>query len=81
MKITIPNFLRWHPISSLLSASILVGTCILFYNYFTTDDRIPVSIVGVQHLGSNYLINRFFVDGYGGSNVGRGGGVADDYVA
>lgn len=74
MKITIPKFLRWHPIFSSLSASILFGTCIFFYNYFTTDDRIPVPIVGVHHLGSNYLINRFFVDGYGGSNVGRGGG-------
>ncbi len=34
----------------------------------------PVQIEGVQHLGPDYNISQFYIDGASGGNVGRGGG-------
>ena len=34
----------------------------------------PVGLTGVQHIGPNFNVSRFYVDGVYGSNVGRGGG-------
>ena len=34
----------------------------------------PVGLTGVQHLGSNFAIGEFYVNGYYGGNVGREGG-------
>jgi hypothetical protein len=74
MKFSTPNFIRWYPILSLVLACTVLGSCIVTYNYFKVDDRIPVSIIGVQHLGSDYLIDRFYINKSGGGNVGEGGG-------
>lgn len=39
------------------------------------EDRFQaVDITGIHHLGSAFNIDRFYVDGYDASNVGRGGG-------
>lgn len=35
---------------------------------------IPVDITGVQHMGANFNVPEFYVDGAWGSNVGREGG-------
>lgn len=37
-------------------------------------NHVPVSLVGVHHLGADRLINRFWVDKRIGDNVGEGGG-------
>lgn len=34
----------------------------------------PTGIVGVQHLGHEYSVSEFYVNKYGGTNVGRDGG-------
>ncbi|WP_211466672.1 DUF3304 domain-containing protein [Collimonas silvisoli] len=34
----------------------------------------PVGLTGVQHIGPNFNISDFYVDGGSGGNVGRGGG-------
>lgn len=38
------------------------------------DQFTAVGLTGVQHIGSDFNISDFYVDGYPGSNVGRGGG-------
>lgn len=38
------------------------------------NDMVGVSITGVHHIGPDFNITDFYVDGYDGSNVGRGGG-------
>lgn len=74
MKIPILSFVRSHPITSLLTLGVLLGSYALIHARSNGDDRIPASINGVQHLGSDHLINVFYVDGYNGSNVGEDGG-------
>jgi len=37
-------------------------------------NHVPVSLIGVHHLGSDRLINRFWVDKRIGDNIGEGGG-------
>lgn len=39
-----------------------------------SDSIAGVDVTGVHHLGPNFNVSQFFVDGYYGSNVGRGGG-------
>jgi hypothetical protein len=72
VKIPLIPFVRSHPVATLLVAGALLGAYALLRPH--SDDRMPASIIGVQHLGSDYLINGFYVDGYYGSNVGEGGG-------
>jgi hypothetical protein len=79
MKIPIPNFLRWHPVMSLLLAgtlfSLFMYLCDYFrVNYFKVETHIPVSITGIHHMGSNYRISDFYVDKYYGGVVGESGG-------
>jgi hypothetical protein len=79
MKIKIPNFLRWHPIMSLLLAGILFFLFTFLFNYFNinylkVETHIPVSITGVHHMGSDYRISDFYVDKYYGGAVGESGG-------
>ena len=38
------------------------------------DQFTAVGLTGVQHIGPDFNISEFYVDGYPGSNVGRGGG-------
>lgn len=74
MKIPILSFVRSHPIVSLLAFGVLLGSYALLHARTKSDDRMPASIVGVQHLGSDHLIHEFYVNkGYYG-NVGQGGG-------
>lgn len=74
MKIPILSVVRSHPIVSLLAMGVLLGSYALLHARTKSDDRMPASIVGVQHLGSDHLIHEFYVNkGYYG-NVGEGGG-------
>jgi len=74
MKIPTLSFVRSHPIVSLLALGVLLGSYALLHARPKGNDRMPASIVGVQHLGSDHLIHEFYVNkGYYG-NVGQGGG-------
>lgn len=74
MKIPILSFVRLHPIVSLLAIGVLLGSYTLLHARSKSDDRMPASIVGVHHLGSDHLIHEFYVNkGYYG-NVDEGGG-------
>lgn len=74
MKIPLPAVIRMYPILSLILGSIVFGLCLFAKAYFHSDDRIPVSLVGVQHLGGDYLIARFYINKSIGDTVGEGGG-------
>ena len=60
------------------AATVIAGLALYWaYRYFVPrdeEDLVPASIVGVQHLGPDYNIGEFYVNGYYGSNVGREGG-------
>lgn len=74
MKIPILSVVRSHPIVSLLALGVLLGSYTLLHARSKGNDRMPASIVGVHHLGSDHLIHEFYVNkGYYG-NVGEGGG-------
>ena len=74
MKIPILSFVRSHLIVSLLGLGVLLGSYTLLHACSKSDDRMPASIVGVHHLGSDHLIHEFYVNkGYYG-NVDEGGG-------
>ncbi len=44
------------------------------YRSSREDEFVPTDIVGVQHLGHDFNISEFYVNKYGGTNVGREGG-------
>jgi len=74
MKIYLSNFFRWYPVLSLVIAFAMLAFCTILYKSINFDDRAFASLIGVQHMGSDYRINRFYVDEYGGGNVGEEGG-------
>jgi hypothetical protein len=48
---------------------------------FWSPDRtyIPVGITGMHHMGTDFSVTEFYVNGYSGSNVGREGGGGSNY--
>lgn len=79
MKIPIPNFLRWYPITSLLLTGILFALFMFLYNYFNinyfnVETHIPVSLTGVHHMGSDYRIDHFYVNKEIGDTIDESGG-------
>ncbi|RYZ79523.1 MAG: DUF3304 domain-containing protein [Proteobacteria bacterium] len=74
MKISALSFLKPNLISSLLSTSILLGMCTGSHSIAGETSTFPASLRGVHHLGSEYFINRFFIDQSIGDNIGEGGG-------
>jgi len=73
MNFPILNFVRWYPVTSLILVSALLSVCSVIYTYYKVDDHIPVSLTGIHHLGSDYRIAEFYIDKYGGDNVGESG--------
>ena len=55
-------------------AAALCSACGGFATTRNNDDFAGVSLTGVQHMGHDFNISEFYVDGYYGSNVGREGG-------
>ncbi|MES2076564.1 MAG: DUF3304 domain-containing protein [Pseudomonadota bacterium] len=55
-------------------AAALCRACGGFATARNNDDFTGVSLTGVQHMGHDFNISEFYVDGYYGSNVGREGG-------
>ena len=73
MKSIVSEYLRRHPVLSTLILGVAFGVFVLIHSYTKAEDRIPVSIIGAQHLGYGYEIDEFYVDqGYFG-DVGEGG--------
>lgn len=78
MKFPIPNFIRWYPIASLVLSGILVVFCAFTYNYlkinyFNVETHIPVTVSGVHHMGSDYLIGHFSINREIGGNIAQSG--------
>src|SRR5476649_655410 len=46
--------------------------------FFPEEEVVPAVVVGVQHLGPDHLISEFYVNKYGGTGVGREGGVGGE---
>lgn len=74
MKIPILSFVRSHPIVSLLALGVLLGSYALLHARPKGNDRMGVSVNGVQHLGPGHLIHEFYVNKGYYSNVGKEGG-------
>jgi len=74
MRVPIPNFIRWYPIMSLILLGTFSALITFIYNYYKVDNYIPVTLTGVQHMGSDYRIADFYVDKYNGGTVGESGG-------
>lgn len=64
----------WKRLLSIsFSAMALIG-CAGIHTAGKEDQFTGVGLTGVQHIGRDFNISDFYVDGYPGSNVGRGGG-------
>lgn len=74
MKISVTYFLRLNLISSLLSVAILLGTCTASHSIASEPASFPASLIGVHHLGTDYVINRFYINQSIGDNIDEGGG-------
>jgi hypothetical protein len=79
MKIPIPNIIRWYPIASLLLSGIFFAFCTFTYhylkiNYLKVETHIPVTVSGVHHMGSDYLISHFSINREIGDNIAPSGG-------
>jgi len=67
-------FRRWR---IYLFASLLftgLTACAHLNEQRTNTDFLPVSVVGMQHMGPDFNVSDFYVDGAAGGNIGRGGG-------
>lgn len=68
------SFLRWCFSLPLLLTVILAGSGISSEANATSGDTVPASLIGLHHLGPEYLIYRFYVNKVIGDNIGEGGG-------
>jgi hypothetical protein len=66
-----PRWLRMLVISML---ALVFTACVSVQATGQEEKSTPVSLTGVHHLGPNFNISSFYIDGAGGSNIGRGGG-------
>ncbi|WP_211474916.1 DUF3304 domain-containing protein [Collimonas humicola] len=66
-----PRWLRMLVISML---ALVFAACATVQATGQEEKSTPVSLTGVHHLGPNFTISSFYIDGAGGSNIGRGGG-------
>jgi hypothetical protein len=62
-----------HTVAMSLLAFIFTG-CASFQAGAGEDNLTPVGLTGIQHIGRNFNISDFYVDGANGGNVGREGG-------
>jgi hypothetical protein len=66
---------RWKVLATGIVIGLLVSYCVA--DTMAERKRVKftaVGLTGVQHIGSAYNVSEFYVDGYSGGNVGRGGG-------
>jgi len=74
MKIMFSNLLRQRFFLLLIVAGFAIWILISTSNNVAAEDPVPVVVVGVQHLGREYLIERFYIDKRVGDSVGEYGG-------
>ena len=74
MKISTSYSLSLNLISLLISVVILLGTCTASHSIASEPANFPASLIGVHHLGSEYLIHRFFIEKSIGDNIDEDGG-------
>jgi hypothetical protein len=65
---------NWKRLLAASFAAIALTGCAGIHAAGREDQFTAVGITGVQHIGPDFNISDFYVDGYPGSNVGRGGG-------
>ena len=53
--------------------------CYVVFHMMNDKNYLTVGLTGVQHMGKNFHVSEFYVDGYSGGNVGREGGGGSDY--
>lgn len=59
---------------NILLAVTILGLYLIFNQHIKREEGVPVSVIGVHHLGSDYYVDRFYVDKYYEGNVSQGGG-------
>jgi hypothetical protein len=74
---SILHFLGKRLLAASLSAMALLG-CADIHTAANGAQFTGVGLTGVQHIGPDFNISDFYVNGYPGSNVGRGGGGGSD---
>lgn len=74
MKISSGIYFRRKFAVSFLLLGAAVGFFFLLNGKPKASDSSPASVIGVHHLGPNYLINRFYINKSIGDNVGEEGG-------
>jgi len=67
---TLRNLLSQHYYAQLLAVLMLLSAC----ETYGHASSVPASIVGVQHMGKNFSVAEFYVNGYEGGTAGRLGG-------
>jgi len=69
---------RWKKLLSISFSAMALIACSGIHTTTKGDQFTGVGLTGVQHIGPDFNISDFYVDGYPGSNVGRGGGGGRD---
>ena len=73
-KIQTKKQMSWLQKLALCLLVLTVAGCASVQAGINDSNFTPVSLTGVQHIGPDFNISDFYVNGTSGSNVGRGGG-------
>lgn len=74
MNLFVPAFVRWRFFVLLIFIGVFIGIAVLIYKSIKVEKNYPTTLTGVHHLGSDYYINRFYINKSISDNVGEGGG-------
>lgn len=66
--------IKWRCIGSLTLVMLLIVFGVVSSSNSDKEEKVLASVVGVHHLGEDYLINRFYINKRIGDNVGEEGG-------
>lgn len=81
MKTSAPLFSSTRLLTRYLGLVGIAVFTVFIVLYLMPNHRrlLAVGITGVHHMGENFNISEFYVDGYSGGNVGKGGGGGSDF--
>ena len=71
---TIISIIWKNPVGSLIVMGALFFILNRMITHSTSEDSTPVSVIGVHHLGGEYLINQFYINKSIGDGVDESGG-------
>lgn len=74
MNLFVPAFVRWRIVVLLIFVGVFISIAVLIYKSLKVEKNFPTTLTGVHHLGSDYFINRFYINKSISDNVGEGGG-------